>query len=158
MGFAFVISSPVISYFYVEVEFKALAEKIRPYTAQTMKLEVAPWIRDYVVDMKDLYTDLTLEEVIRTPKGTTKRKLENYEEMFFSQKSQKQQIGDKILLVSDPHYAKTSIAKKINWDWARGIFTTFTVVFIVLLKFVRPGDAIENIIIDQTPALDAMGL
>ena len=94
--------------------------------------------------MEHLYTDLNLTKVTHTPGGTTKRKLENYEEMFFSRKSQKQQIGDKILLVSDPHYGKTSIAKKINWDWARGIFTKFTVVFLVLLKLVRPGDTLEN--------------
>ena len=135
------------------MEFTALAEKLRPYTAQTIKLEVAPWIRDYTVDMEDLYTDLTLEKVTHTPKGTTKKKLENYEEMF-SQKSQKQQ---KILLVSDPHYGKTAIAKKINYDWAKGIFTTFTVVFLVLLKLVRSGDTLENAIIEQTPALEAMG-
>ena len=141
----------------LETEFRVLAVKLRPYMAQTLKLEVAPWIRDYTVDMKDLYSDLTLEKVTHTPKGTTKRKLENYEEMFFSQKSQKQQNANKILLVSDPHYGKTSIAKKINWDWAKGIFTTFTVVFVVLLKLVRPGDTIENIIIEQTPALEAMG-
>ena len=140
------------------MEFRALAEQLQPYTAHTMKLEVAPWIRDYTVDMDYLYTDLKMEKVTRTPKGTTKRKLENYGDMFFSQKSQKQQFGNKILLVSDPHYGKTSIAKKINWDWARGIFTTFTVVFFVFLKLVRPGDTIENIIIEQTPALEAMGI
>ena len=27
-----------------------------------MKIEVAPWIRDYVVDMEELYTELKLDK------------------------------------------------------------------------------------------------
>ena len=39
-----------------------LVGKIRPFTEQAMKIEVAPWIKDYVVDMDELYTELTLEK------------------------------------------------------------------------------------------------
>ena len=121
-------------------------------------MEVASWIRDYQVDMDRLYAELSLEKRDDTPQGITHVKLDNYEAMFVSHKSQKRRHTNKILLVSDPGYGKTSIAKKINWDWAKGVFTTFTVIFIVFLKFVRPGDAIENVIIEQTPALEGMGV
>ena len=50
-------------YFAVsEEEFQTLAESLRPWTQQAMKIEVAPWIKDYVVDMDDLYTELKLEK------------------------------------------------------------------------------------------------
>ena len=48
--------------------------------------------------------------------------------------------------------------KKICFDWAKGIFTTFSIVFLVLLKLVKPGEAIENIIIEQRPELEEMGM
>ena len=47
-----------------------------------MKIEVAPWIRDYVVDMKELYTQLTLEEIHNTALGQDAKTLENYSELF----------------------------------------------------------------------------
>ena len=108
--------------------------------------------------MDRLYSELTLEKLNDTPQGITRSKLDNYKAMFKSQKSHKQRNANKILLVSNPGYGKTSIAKKINWDWAKGAFTAFTVIFIVLLKLVIPGDTIENVIIEQTPALEGMGV
>ena len=53
-------------YFYLEKEFRSLAEDLRPHMEQAMKIEVAPWIKDHVVDMDELYTELTLEQVEET--------------------------------------------------------------------------------------------
>ena len=53
---------------------------------------------------------------------------------------------------------KTTVSKKAAYDWAMGIFKTFTIVFFVFLKLVKPGDSIESIIIEQTPALEGLGL
>ena len=53
---------------------------------------------------------------------------------------------------------KTTFMKKIGWDWAKGIFIQFYIVFFVFLKFVQPGEAIENIIIEQNPKLEGMSL
>ena len=50
-------------------ELLDISNRLRPYTADAMKIEVAPWIRDYVVDMEDLYTELTLEEIKQQPIG-----------------------------------------------------------------------------------------
>ena len=46
--------------------------------------------------------------------------------------------------------------KKVAWDWAKGIFTAVSIVFFVFLKLVNPGDAIENVIIDQIPVLEGL--
>ena len=44
-------------------ELLNLAKDLRPHTAKRMKMEPAPWIKDYVVDMEELYTELTLEKL-----------------------------------------------------------------------------------------------
>ena len=44
------------------------------------------------------------------------------------------------------------------WDWAVGFFKTFVIVFLVYLKFVRPGDSIENVITEQTPVLQELNV
>ena len=133
-----------------------------------MKLEPAPWIKDYLVDMDNLYTELILEKLENMPYGQVGRKLENYKVMFASHKPGMLEYLDikyyypnlspkvKILAKGDPGIGKTSLVKKIAWDWAKGIFTKVSIVFFVFLKLVKPEDTIENAIIMQTPELEGM--
>ena len=151
-------------------EFLTLAEELRPHTAQAMKIEVAPWIREYVTEMDELYSELTLEKQYNKPRGQDRRKLENYKELFSMEKSDNNEdeppplniprgnFREKILFKGDPGIGKTTLSKKIAFDWAKGIFTSVSVVFFVLLKLVKPGEAIENVIIKQTPALEGMSV
>ena len=169
-----------------EEEFLTLADELRPYTEKAMKLEPAPWIKDYMVDMDELYTELTLEKIDNKPHRQVRRKIENYKELFenhprlFGQKKflfrsaplampskLKKMLfksappttpskRKKILFKGDPGRGKTSLSKKIAWDWAKGLFTSVSIVFFVFLKLVKPGDAIENVIIEQTPALQGL--
>ena len=53
---------------------------------------------------------------------------------------------------------KTTLMKKKGWDWAKCIFTTFSLVFFVSLKLVKPGETIECIMISQRPELKGMGI
>lgn len=53
---------------------------------------------------------------------------------------------------------KSTFSKKVLYDGAVGIFTTFTVMFFVSMKLVRPGDSIENIIIQKTPELEGLNV
>ena len=80
-----------------------------------------------------------------------------------SAKHQKQQImtdqereGKKVLFKADPGMGKTSLMKKVTYDWVKGIFTVFAIVFFVSVKLVKPGAPIENIIIDQNPKLKGL--
>ena len=57
--------------------------------------------------------------------------------------------GDKILAKGDPGMGKTTWSKKVAWDWAKGLFQTFSLIFFVFLKLVKPVSTIENIIIEQ---------
>ena len=144
-----------------------LAEDLRPWTEQAMKIEVAPWIREYVVDMEELYSELKLEKVRNKPTGTETRTLKSYNEMFnkpdtvkqsdqFRHVSKAKGVVKKILIKGDPGIGKTTLIKKIAYDWATGTFTQFIIVFVVFLKLVKPGEAIENVIINQRPELEGM--
>ena len=46
-----------------------MAEKLRLHTAKTTRIEMAPWAKAYTVDVKDVYTDLTLEKIENQPTG-----------------------------------------------------------------------------------------
>ena len=47
-----------------------------------MKLEPFPWLQDYLIDMDELYTELTLQKLNNTRCGVTGKTLGNYEDMF----------------------------------------------------------------------------
>ena len=146
-----------------EEEFRTLAEDLRPHMEQAMKIEVAPWIREYVTDMDNLYSELTLEKLDNKPSGNESKKLDTYKELFMDPSTSESQsdanVRQKkiprktILFKGDPGMGKTTLVKKVTFDWAKGIFTAVSIVFFVFLKLVNPGDAIENVIIDQTPVL-----
>ena len=131
-----------------------------------MKIEVAPWIKDYVTDMDDLYTGLSLEKLNDKARGKHGEELNSYKELFTNQETPRlesdtkvpQRKGQrrKILFKGEPGVGKTTLMKKITFDRAKGIFTAVSIVFFVFLKLVNPDDAIENVIIDQTPVLEGL--
>ena len=166
-----VITSVFLLVFSVTEEyFLTVADKLRPFTAKAMKMEPAPWIRDYVVDMDELYTELALEKIDNKPFGQERKKLENYKELFAWHNPGMLKyfiimhyLPDwrptrKILIKADPGMGKTSLVKKITWDWAKRLFGKVSIVFFVFLKLVKPEDIIENAIIKQTPVLEGMGI
>ena len=138
-----------------------------------MKIEVAPWIKEYVTEMDNLYTDLTVEHFQEGLTKITYRTVKDYREIFkereqsenfsFMKKLYKllrtrSSVPIKVFGKGDPGMGKTTLSKKIAWDWAKRSFTRFSLVFLVFLKLVNPGDAIENVIIQQTPPLERMSI
>ena len=67
-------------------ELLSLAEDLRPHMTKCMKMEPAPWIRDYVVDMEELYTELELQKINHRLYCEEHVKLENYRELFITLK------------------------------------------------------------------------
>ena len=55
----------------------------------------------------------------------------------------------KVLVKGRVGHGKSTLAKKIAYDWAKGLFKRFSIVFFISMKLVKPGDSIENMIIDQ---------
>ena len=64
--------------------------------------------------------------------------------------------GKKVLIQGKPGMGKTTIAKKIAFDWAKGEFTRFVIIFLVILKLAEPGDSTEAIITNQLPELTGL--
>ena len=73
-------------------DFLNFARIIRPHTADAMKIEVAPWIRDYVADMDELYTKLILEKNKNRHLSEEIIVLKNYVDLFNS--SEKERVRE----------------------------------------------------------------
>ena len=131
-----------------------------------MKIPLAPWVESYAVPMDNMYSELTLLRVENKPSGPQLVQLENYTELFVEKERTDKQhernpqtvIGKKILAKGEQGMGKSTLSKKIAYDWAKGVFTAVSVVFFVSMKLIRPGQGIENIIIDQTPVIEGLGV
>ena len=112
-----------------------------------------PWQRNNGVDMDNLYMNVTLEKLHSKSEACEphSKVLENYRELFNPNMKDK---GERILLKGDPGMGKTTLLKKITLDWMKCHFTDVSVVLFVMLKLVKPGEAIEKVIIKQTPVLE----
>ena len=127
---------------------------MKPFTKEKMKIEPFPWLEGYLINMDELYTELTLEKVEMKLLGEDRKKLRRYNEMFDRNKSKHK--NRKILMKADPGMGKTTLGRKMSWDWGRGKFKKFSMIFFVALKLVKPGDPIEKIIMQQHPELEGL--
>ena len=143
--------------FYIEDE---LIEEMKEFTREKMTIDLAIWPKGYSVPMNELYTDLSLEKIDSKPTGSKTEELDDYKELFIGQGDQKRRKakGNKILVKADLGFGKTTLSKKIAYDWATGVFKVMSLVFCISLKLVWPGETIENIIIDQYPVLEGLGI
>ena len=117
-------------------------------------MEPFPWFEGYLINMDELYTELTLEKIERKLLGEETWTLQTYKDMFNCNKSEHK--NRKILIKADPGMGKTTLGRKVARDWAKGVFKKCSLVFFVALKFVKPGDTIENIIMQQIPELEGL--
>ena len=97
----------LVWFFFQKTDLTNLAEELRPVTEDLMKIEMAPWIKGYVSDMKELYTELEidkLEHTAKTPeKGTP---LKDYKELFQDCTASSGQVrrgkGKRVMVKADP--------------------------------------------------------
>ena len=77
-----------------------------------MKIEVAPWMQGYDVQMEELYTELTLEKIDNKALGQETQKPDDYKRLFQSNYTP----AKKILGKAEPGKGKTRLSKKIAYD------------------------------------------
>ena len=161
-----------------EQDVKRLVRKTQTFTMENMKIECPHEVKDIVEDIGDLFTekaspciidtspidtlkleesycDLTLETIVNRAHGIEVKNVSHYTELFQSKSLPVRQKPrrKKILVKGYPGKGKSTFAKKLALDWAVGVFKTFSIVFFVSLRFVRPSDKIEDIILNQYPFL-----
>ena len=142
------------SFCIAKEEFLSLAEKLKPFAAERMKIEPFPWFEGYRINIDELYTELVLEKIERKLLGEETWTLQTYKDMFNCDESQCEFI--KVLIKAGPDMGKTTLGKKVTRDWATGVFKKFSIVFFVALKFVKPGDPTEKVIAQQYPELEGL--
>ena len=147
--------------FLLEPELNDLAQKMRQHTLKTTRIEIASWAKAYTLDVKDIRTDLTLEKVEHQPTGPNGEIVNDYKELFpavTDGSGEVQPTRRRILIKGNEGFGKTTISKKIMYDWSTETFTEFDIVFRVSLKDTQPGDSIEHVILEKTPILKNSGI
>ena len=143
--------------FFSEKEFKELGERLRNHTDEATRIEIAAWAKPYTVDVKDVHTELTL---VTEPKG---QQVSNYKQLFLSGMATEPKALDshsmkKILIKGRQGFGKSSFAKKILFDWSKGMLTEFEIVFLVSMKLVMSDYEIENAIVQQVQPLNDLNI
>ena len=117
-----------------------------------MTIEIASWAKDFTLKLEDVKTRL---DVVRCRGGKVNWKTSEHIEMFVETEPREMrglpvlQTLRKILVKGRVGHGKSTLAKKIAYDWAKGLFKRFSIVFFISMKLAKPDDAIENMIIDQ---------
>ncbi len=132
-----------------------LADLMKSDMEDTLKIQRSPWLDSDVLEFEDVYLPVGLEK--ETPgKRLSAECVKDYKDLFV--KSSSTAVSDskrrkaqrhKILIKGDPGVGKTTVVSKIAYDWAVSTWNVFSLVFFISLKVVKPGDLIENIIIDE---------
>ena len=107
-----------------------------------------PWVKEYVTNPKDCYIHPTLKKL--KPDET---QISDYTELFPSMTLSTDNPKRTILIKGEEGFGKTTLSKNIYMDWVEGHFTSFSIVFFVQLKLVKPDHDLVDAIIEQTPYL-----
>ena len=141
-------------HFLVSLNLEALevlAHKIRPRMEKLMMIEMMPWFEDSDKSMEQHFIDLTL----KTEDTSTRKLLDHYRDLFVQDSNHINQIN-KILLKGDPGIGKSTLSRKITFDWAKGSLSAFAIVFLISPRFTQNGTSIENIVINQYSFLEQL--
>ena len=137
----------MLQFLFAEDEFKKVADNLR-YPAKLEKTTV--FCREISDSTKEIqiifnvngqeYTTYNYGPLFREPEGT----------------AQTTNKGKRILIKNDRGIGKTSLARRLEWEWAKGDFKMFSIVFFVSLRLMKHDDMIENIILRQNEFLRKM--
>ena len=145
-------------------ELLSTVETLRQKTEMTFKSTMAKCAKKYTPKMRHIQCKLRINkhnylgastELVDYPTlfGPYRKRTMDAEGQLRTNFARKQSnfgnSAQRILVEGDIATGKTVMSKKIAWDCAEGSFSRFDIVFYISLKLVRPGDTLEQVIIDQ---------
>ena len=118
-------------------EVQLLMKAIRKITLEDTSPEMAGWAKEFTPKIGKLKTKLNIRKI-----NDSKVNVEgvHYKTLF-----QKHSVDKRLLMKARPGFGKTLCAKKITWDWAKGTFTNFRLVFLVN-SFIAGNSLFDTII------------
>ncbi len=133
------------------VDISAMAATMKQDAEERMKIHRCPWIQSDQMDINEAFFPVKLSQEIKLPARVRNEPIKDYQELL----EDKKRKGRRILLKGDPGIGKTTLVSKMVYDWAVSAWKMFSIVFLISMKIINPGDTIENIIVDKnvTPAL-----
>lgn len=82
------------------------------------QVRITPWDEDNTVDIDAVYTTLSWTRDVRTPRGTIKRDLDDYTDIFKG--DERIENPKRILVYGTPGIGKSTFSQKLAVDWANG--------------------------------------
>ena len=137
---------------------KHIIEVLKPDMLQMMKIKITPWKEAHKVRMEDLYTRLRIEKHTIKPWKTEKEEVVDYYTLFEHEREKGKNKLVRILIKGNPGIGKTTLARKIMYDWANNEWKKtkmkdITLAFLVTLKYIKEHQELEDMILEQHPAL-----
>ncbi len=126
-----------------------IATMLKPEVKETMKIQLTPWKEAHQVRMEDLYTRLKIEKHTINPENTRKEEFIDYKELFKDIEENK-----RLLIKGDPGIGKTTLARKLIFDWANNKrensdLQEILLAFLITLKYTSSCQSIEQMIKNQ---------
>ncbi len=144
-------------------EITKVAGIIKPDVEERMKIQRIPWIPADTMDMDEMFLHINISKEKQRTATIERFDVKHYQDIFADtrgaggeeENKRRKLQRKKILLKGNPGIGKTTLVSKIAYDWAVSFWNCFSLIFFISLKVIKPGEPIENIIIDEniTPSL-----
>ena len=122
-------------------DFEEVVEELKKHTLEAMQPEMAPWAKEYTPALDDIEAKITITRLQNT-ETKRQRTAVKYNQLFNDKET-------KVLVKGGSGAGKTMLSKKISYDWAKGIFTTFYVVFVIFLDMIDSFTSLEDVIVQH---------
>ena len=155
---------PLYQFFIIsEDECKTLSTRLQTYTQELVGKQNHPWSEGYFMNLSTVDNQLVIEKqnYRKLRDDSRNQSLNTYE--WFEKSTQsaaeltgwKGTQGAKVLIKGKSGISKTTVAKKIAWDWSIGkdYLQRFIILLFVSIDWLKVDDAIENIIIRENSVL-----
>ncbi|XP_022790896.1 NLR family CARD domain-containing protein 4-like [Stylophora pistillata] len=124
---------------------KDLRDRLEKLYNNLSQVRVTPWDPDNTVEIDEIYTELFWVRDYKKPRGKKQEKLDDYSNILKELKS------NRILVYGMPGIGKSTFAKKIAIDWARGRkenLKKFDLLLMIPLRNVSNIKTFRNMLIE----------